>query len=65
MKITFLKKFVSAIIRKILVCDMESCYKNISKIHSFLEIFKIILKSENQNWKKITSILENQSIYLK
>ena len=36
---------VSSTTRKILVCDMKSCYKNIFKIRSFFKIRKKISKN--------------------
>ena len=44
---------VSSITRKILVCDMESWYKNISKIRYVTFIFKLSKKKKIKNVKKI------------
>ena len=66
MKIPFLKKNVAydratigLIIRKILVSDMESCYKNISKIRNIKFIFQNIQKSKKK-LKQFIWILKNQ-----
>ena len=53
----------SAITRKILRCDMESCYKNISKIRNVAFIcknFQIFFRKRKKELKKFMWILKNQ-----
>ena len=59
MKITFLKKnwhYNRATTRKILVCDMISCYKNISKIRNVTFIFKSFQNNFQKRKKKLEKI---------
>ena len=53
---------------KILVCDVEYSYKNISKIRNLMFILKNFqkhLQERNKNWKKFKWIVKSQLNHLK